>query len=65
MDSIVPIEFDITTHKVIDERQLNKEDSQLVWLQHLEQLEEDQELALAETHRQQLKWKKAYDKKLK
>ena len=64
-DSVVPIEFDIPTYRLWDDRRLGIEESQIHRLQSFEKLEEDRNASLAETEKQQSRRKFLYDKKLR
>ena len=65
LDSIVPIEFDLPTYRILHSTRLGVEESQLWRLHQLEQVEEDRDFALEETKRQQARRKHIYDKKLR
>lgn len=59
---ILPIEFELPTHRILDCRRLGDEESQLYRLQEVLSLEERRKAAKQRTEQIQLKRKKAYDK---
>jgi len=65
LDSLVPVEFDVPTYRLIEDRRLGIEESQLHRLQSFELLEEDRNASSAENVKQQAKRKILYDKKLR
>ena len=65
LHSVVPIEFEVPTFRILHHSRLGVEASQAYRLQQLEKMEEDRDLALQHTYLQQAQRKKAYDKKLK
>ncbi|CAM6093914.1 unnamed protein product [Calypogeia fissa] len=65
LHSVVPVEFELSTHRICEDARMGAEESQLIRLQDLEKLEEDRLQALEETVRQQSGRSRRYDKKLK
>ncbi|OAE24398.1 hypothetical protein AXG93_4530s1000 [Marchantia polymorpha subsp. ruderalis] len=62
---ILPTEFELLTHRILDRRRLGDEESQLYRLQEVLALEEQREAAKQRTEQIQLKRKKAYDKRVR
>lgn len=65
LDSIIPVEFEIPTHRILELARLNEEDSLNCRYDTLDLLEEERLLALQETGVQQTKRKLRYDHNLK
>lgn len=59
---ILPIEFKVPTHRLLDRRQLDKEESQLYQLKEVLSLEDQWQEAIHRTKQVQPKRKEAYDK---
>ncbi|OAE26978.1 hypothetical protein AXG93_80s1010 [Marchantia polymorpha subsp. ruderalis] len=62
---ILPIEFKVPTHWVLDCQRLGNDESQLYRLKEVLSLEERREVAKQQTEQIQLKRKKAYDKRVR
>lgn len=61
---ILPVEFELPTHRILDRRRLGDEKSQLYRLQEVLSLKELREAAKQRTKQIQWKRKKAYDKRV-
>ncbi|KAL3694004.1 hypothetical protein R1sor_007655 [Riccia sorocarpa] len=65
MSSILPVEFEVPSYRITCEERLSEEDSQLIRLQQLTQLEEDRDKAKEDTAAIQRKRKEHHDKKIR
>ncbi|OAE18243.1 hypothetical protein AXG93_1106s1020 [Marchantia polymorpha subsp. ruderalis] len=61
---VLPIEFEVPTHRILDQRQLEAEESQFYQLQEVMVLEERRQEAVERTEHIQRRSKKAYDSRI-